>query len=113
MRLYGICLVIKDPAPTEVYTLSLHGALPIYPGRRSIARGCVPASCREAASSESQPRAADGPAALLAAVDADSERLGMAERRSEEHTTELQSRQYLVCRLLLEKNNRTGVDKMN
>src|SRR3712207_8424095 len=28
----------------------------------------------------------------------------LAERRSEEHTSELQSRQYLVCRLLLEKN---------
>src|SRR3712207_7245838 len=32
-------------------------------------------------------------------------RLGGAERRSEEHTSELQSRQYLVCRLLLEKKN--------
>src|SRR3712207_7649959 len=31
-----------------------------------------------------------------------------AEERSEEHTSELQSRQYLVCRLLLEKKNRTG-----
>src|SRR3712207_8148115 len=31
---------------------------------------------------------------------------GAAERRSEEHTSELQSRQYLVCRLLLEKKNR-------
>src|SRR3712207_7300832 len=30
------------------------------------------------------------------------------ERRSEEHTSELQSRQYLVCRLLLEKKKRTG-----
>src|SRR3712207_7391770 len=30
---------------------------------------------------------------------------GMVERRSEEHTSELQSRQYLVCRLLLEKKN--------
>src|SRR3712207_8988536 len=32
-------------------------------------------------------------------------RVTMARRRSEEHTSELQSRQYLVCRLLLEKNN--------
>src|SRR3712207_7292991 len=31
--------------------------------------------------------------------------LGMAIERSEEHTSELQSRQYLVCRLLLEKKN--------
>src|SRR3712207_6911386 len=34
----------------------------------------------------------------------DLERLVVRERRSEEHTSELQSRQYLVCRLLLEKN---------
>src|SRR3712207_8181666 len=33
------------------------------------------------------------------------ERLGAVEDRSEEHTSELQSRQYLVCRLLLEKKN--------
>src|SRR3712207_8471036 len=33
------------------------------------------------------------------------DRLGRAEPRSEEHTSELQSRQYLVCRLLLEKKN--------
>src|SRR5438445_3795230 len=37
--------------------------------------------------------------------------LGDAERRSEEHTSELQSRQYLVCRLLLEKKNQlTSLD---
>src|SRR3712207_7836172 len=33
------------------------------------------------------------------------EAMTMADRRSEEHTSELQSRQYLVCRLLLEKKN--------
>src|SRR3712207_8323108 len=33
--------------------------------------------------------------------------------RSEEHTSELQSRQYLVCRLLLEKNNATGTFAAN
>src|SRR3712207_7330782 len=32
--------------------------------------------------------------------------------RSEEHTSELQSRQYLVCRLLLEKKNNTGPDRV-
>src|SRR5947209_11873912 len=32
-------------------------------------------------------------------------RRGRGDRRSEEHTSELQSRQYLVCRLLLEKKN--------
>src|SRR3712207_7151735 len=33
------------------------------------------------------------------------------DRRSEEHTSELQSRQYLVCRLLLEKNNRLATPR--
>src|SRR5947209_15702123 len=37
-------------------------------------------------------------------------RAGDPERRSEEHTSELQSRQYLVCRLLLEKKNRLIID---
>src|SRR3712207_8248874 len=45
-------------------------------------------------------------ATLLAAAGLD--RLGHPEIRSEEHTTELQSRQYLVCRSLLEKNKLLG-----
>src|SRR3712207_8599026 len=67
----------NDSATTEIYTLSLHDALPISRGsRRSSARGSRrrPAASARASSS-----------------------------RSEEHTSELQSRQYLVCRLLLEK----------
>src|SRR3712207_7014436 len=39
----------------------------------------------------------------------DTDEYGVCERRSEEHTSELQSRQYLVCRLLLEKKNSRGV----
>src|SRR3712207_6881976 len=56
---------------------------------------------------ESQPMDATTAAAELAALQHDRER--MAERvvpRSEEHTSELQSRQYLVCRLLLEKKKK-------
>src|SRR5258707_4946068 len=74
----------NDTATTEIYTLSLHDALPIYFGRfiRTAAqRGDV------------RRRALQGTRRGLAAVDS----------RSEEHTSELQSRQYLVCRLLLEK----------
>src|SRR3712207_7814505 len=37
----------------------------------------------------------------------------LAEGRSEEHTSELQSRQYLVCRLLLEKKKKTHTDKQD
>src|SRR5258707_9101034 len=75
----------NDPAPTEIYTLSLHDALPIC--YQSAA-----ASAQAAAAQPTQP----GPDGLT--VD---ERQTAA--RSEEHTSELQSRQYLVCRLLLEK----------
>src|SRR5437870_9180487 len=71
-------LFFNDTATTEIYTLSLHDALPIFE-IEPILR--VPASV-----SGSQP-------ALT----------GMA--RSEEHTSELQSRGHLVCRLLLEKKN--------
>src|SRR5258708_12939982 len=66
----------NDTATTEIYTLSLHDALPIYrnPTRQQVRpiRGrCRIAPC---------PRS-----------------------RSEEHTSELQSPDHLVCRLLLEK----------
>src|SRR5690349_22853183 len=72
-----------DSAPTGIYTLSLHDALPIY---RRTGRGRV------------RRRQVTGrhPVGDLAAADA----------RSEEHTSELQSRRDLVCRLLLEKKKR-------
>src|SRR6266511_6487786 len=68
----------NDTATTEIYTLSLHDALPIsspsaWPGCRT-----APAAPRPA-------------------------------RGSEEHTFELQSRENLVCRLLLEKKKKTAI----
>src|SRR5476651_2370131 len=75
----ALCLFIlsfffNDTATTEIYTLSLHDALPI--------------SGRDEWVAQAQDTV-NGSALRL--------------RRSEEHTSELQSRQYLVCRLLLEK----------
>src|SRR5215471_21369173 len=67
----------NDTATTEIYTLSLHDALPIY-----------------------------HPHALLDAVPQEQVQLGGGDR-SEEHTSELQSRRDLVCRLLLEKKKKT------
>src|SRR6195256_7097811 len=64
----------NDTATTEIYTLSLHDALPICPVHRRDREG-------------------------VGQRVADIERLN----RSEEHTSELQSPMYLVCRLLLEK----------
>src|SRR3712207_7492862 len=89
---YVILFFFNDTATTEIYTLSLHDALPIFVGDRD-----------EAAVHERRrrPRARRDLAGLHdAAVVVD---LAPRHGRSEEHTSELQSRQYLVCRLLLEK----------
>src|SRR5215475_15917927 len=69
----------NDTATTEIYTLSLHDALPI-----SCCWSCRCARCCSAS-----------PACP----------------RSEEHTSELQSRENLVCRLLLEKKKKQQKDK--
>src|SRR3712207_6915874 len=89
-------LFFNDTATTEIYTLSRHDALPIL----LLADG-VELRDRE-----------DGERVLLAVDGAGRERrlrVGPAHlgRRSEEHTSELQSRQYLVCRLLLETKTKT------
>src|SRR5437660_8459759 len=81
----------KATLAPEIYTLSLHDALPISP---------APAEPRRRAQSR-------GPAAQAAAGAADLERVA-AWARSEEHTSELQSRGHLVCRLLLEKKKKDG-----
>src|SRR3712207_7990397 len=54
-----------------------------------------------------QPRASDEDTSCLRALVSSSAALPAATIRSEEHTSELQSRQYLVCRLLLEKKQYT------
>src|SRR3972149_6792185 len=66
----------NDTATTEIYTLSLHDALPIYRRRLPFPMKATGLHCRH-------------------------DDLG----RSEEHTSELQSQSNLVCRLLLEKNS--------
>src|SRR2546423_9431464 len=80
-----IFFFFNDTATTEIYTLSLHDALPIL-------RDGITIRVRGGAAVE-----ADG-ATLGTAIG--SARYGY---RSEEHTSELQSLAYLVCRLLLEK----------
>src|SRR5947209_17397982 len=79
-----------EPAPTVIYTLSLHDALPIC--RRVRRRDPSPPWRFPAVVSWVGLRGADS--------------LVLAAARSEEHTSELQSRQYLVCRLLLEKKKK-------
>src|SRR3712207_8324044 len=85
----------NDTATTEIYTLSLHDALPIS-GRGRLAAGPL----RRDAARSARDRARPGPAGLGRRRPP---HLPGRAPRSEEHTSELQSRQYLVCRLLLEK----------
>src|SRR3712207_8272489 len=84
----------NDTATTEIYTLSLHDALP-------ICAPSAPRSCRRSAGAPSPRgcRRRGRPAP----------RCRWAPGRSEEHTSELQSRQYLVCRLLLEKKKKIHI----
>src|SRR3712207_8267302 len=85
----------NDTATTEIYTLSLHDALPICQRTTSPSVSPSPRSgslnSRSAMWELSPPRLE-----VQASLDG----------RSEEHTSELQSRQYLVCRLLLEKKKK-------
>src|SRR5437762_5386663 len=81
-------------ATTEIYTLSLHDALPILEDRRRRFLGMV------LLRSTAEPR-------VLRHIQpgAVERREAAGRQRSEEHTSELQSPMYLVCRLLLEKKN--------
>src|SRR3712207_7146917 len=89
----------NDTATTEIYTLSLHDALPIWD--LVLQPACLAAAARPRLS---QLRVGAGVREVhLLGRPAPADRAG---RRSEEHTSELQSRQYLVCRLLLEKKKK-------
>src|SRR5947208_4243362 len=79
------------PPPTEIYTLSLHDALPI-----SITQP-----------SDRRPNCASAPPASTIVSPGTGRRL-----RSEEHTSELQSPDHLVCRLLLEKKKKNTLRMM-
>src|SRR3712207_8360069 len=79
----------NDTATTEIYTLSLHDALPIW---MMMSRGVK----SEAAVTTGASASDDQAVCQLCANSTE-------RNRSEEHTSELKSRQYLVCRLLLEK----------
>src|SRR3712207_7803268 len=84
----------NDTATTEIYTLSLHDALPISVRLLHRRRGPLPGHV--AGPRHAQRRRHHG----------HRHHRPRPGRRSEEHTSELQSRQYLVCRLLLEKKKK-------
>src|SRR5260370_19760192 len=89
--LHFFLFFFNDTATTEIYTLSLHDALPISRTRpQRLARTLLTRQIRPAPSNSSSPA-----------------RPSSARVRSEEHTSELQSHLNLVCRLLLEKKEHT------
>src|SRR5207249_9084225 len=83
-----IFFFFNDPAPTEIYTLSLHDALPIT-------------------------KTLDGHVAIGGAKIFAKAEMRVMRGRSEEHTSELQSRFDLVCRLLLEKKKKKKKKNQN
>src|SRR5437773_12305621 len=86
-RLILIIIIYINTSTNQIYTLSLHDALPIYP--LPAAPAPSPAAATE--------RPARGTAPPT--------------DRSEEHTSELQSHHDLVCRLLLEKKKKMSISK--
>src|SRR5205809_4241287 len=84
MLMIFLFFFFNDTAPTEIYTLSLHDALPIWLGAQAQPVYDLVA-----------------PQQFMGNMATDA-----SQARSEEHTSELQSRLHLVCRLLLEKKKK-------
>src|SRR5690625_6795357 len=82
---YPSFFFFNDTSPTEIYTLSLHDALPISLALFSTHYNMIHKSPEECAMN-----------------------IQIFGKRSEEHTSELQSRGHLVCRLLLEKKKKAA-----
>src|SRR5690348_17649424 len=97
-------LFLNAPATTEIYTLSLHDALPISP---PFAPFDAPEAARGLEALEG-----DQPHVMWCGLGMPKQELWMRHHasRSEEHTSELQSPVHLVCRLLLEKKKYTSLN---
>src|SRR5260370_21488614 len=101
----SVFFFFNDTATTEIYTLSLHDALPIFssmrrPVRARKCRRSCPASTR---GKKSLPRTKTKPPESRQNPRKEAANSVELSSRSEEHTSELQSHLNLVCRLLLEK----------
>src|SRR2546430_12307989 len=94
-----IFFFFNDTATTEIYTLSLHDALPIFDGLETVGDQGIMAGDDQLLGARERVDRLEGREHLGEARD---DLDGLA-RRSEEHTSELQSQSNLVCRLLLEK----------
>src|SRR5687768_17941717 len=94
-------LFVNKPATTEIYTLSLHDALPIS-GHGEVA---VETLAHFHAGRAALDHVGEAPRRHLSPL------RGVGTDRSEEHTSELQSRLHLVCRLLLEKKKQKAANR--
>src|SRR5439155_23636408 len=111
LLLLSLFFFFTDTAPTEIYTLSLHDALP-------ISRSTWP--CHVSSLGFASPTAAPGIAsrrtrrcARTCSRRPTKRSTPSTRARSEEHTSELQSRGHLVCRLLLEKKKKFLIHRYN
>src|SRR5690606_40176692 len=102
----GACFVHRA-ATTEIYTLSLHDALPILAHAISSTHPTAPRRTRSPGRRSPCSRSCSVTTATPSSRNR-SGRSSARRRRSEEHTSELQSRENLVCRLLLEKKKNTA-----
>src|SRR5260370_9459291 len=102
---FAFFFFFNDTATTEIYPLSLHDALPISPSGDFVWGRPVP-SFKDAL-----------PGDVLQFPDAELEDVAgkrvLERRRSEEHTSELQSHLNLVCRLLLDKKKINNTAQVN
>src|SRR5205823_12158518 len=107
---YSSFFLFNDTATTDIYTLSLHDALPISARAGGNETPGPPASYSRRARGRQTPAAP--PWTWQSQARRSTRRVRRLRSqtcalRSEEHTSELQSLAYLVCRLLLEKKNNT------
>src|SRR5689334_24713102 len=96
----------NDTATTEIYTLSLHDALPISADLGGVAEEGVEEEAHQGAALAADGEVGAGEGRVGGADDLLDELDHGASSRSEEHTSELQSQFHIVCRLLLEKKNK-------
>src|SRR2546422_8527890 len=104
--MFSCFFFFNDTATTEIYTLSLHDALPICRARRRRARALAPDAQLRLGVEHGRGAGAVArrdPGGGKLTMDQHGNPEALARPRSEEHTSELQSRLHLVCRLLLEK----------
>src|SRR5205814_9229707 len=105
---YSLPILFPRPPTTEIYTLSLHDALPISTPRKAGGPAGVPRPLGQGIAQLALPSAYTATSRFSHPVKG--ARMSLApdllEIRSEEHTSELQSLRHLVCRLLLEKKKK-------